>query len=83
MKILYFALLRQRVGIGEETIETPEDVTTVSGLVDWLRQRGPAFSEALMDIDAFRVAVDQEFADMDTVLRGDEEVAFFPPMTGG
>ncbi len=83
MKILYFALLRQRVGIGEETIETPEDVTTVLGLVDWLRQRGPAFSEALMDIDAFRVAVDQEFADMDTVLRGDEEVAFFPPMTGG
>ena len=82
MKLLYFAWLRQRVGIGEETVNPP-DVTTVRDLVDWLRQRSPEFTEALADIEAFRVAVDQEFGDMDTVLRGDDEVAFFPPMTGG
>ena len=82
MKVLYFAWLRQRVGIGEETVNPP-DVTTVRDLVDWLRQRSPEFTEALADIEAFRVAVDQEFGDMDTVLRGDEEIAFFPPMTGG
>ncbi|MBT5109728.1 MAG: molybdopterin converting factor subunit 1 [Rhodospirillaceae bacterium] len=82
MKLLYFAWLRQRVGIGEETVNPP-DVTTVRDLVDWLRQRSPEFTEALADIEAFRVAVDQEFGDMDTVLRGDEEIAFFPPMTGG
>ena len=82
MKVLYFAWLRQRVGIGEETVN-PQGVATVRDLVDWLRQRGPEFTEALADIEAFRVAVDQEFGDMDTVLRGDEEIAFFPPMTGG
>lgn len=82
MKLLYFAWLRQRVGIGEETVN-PQGVTTVRDLVDWLRQRGPEFTEALADIEAFRVAVNQEFGDMDTVLRGDEEIAFFPPMTGG
>jgi sulfur-carrier protein len=82
LKLLYFAWLRQRVGIGEETVNPP-DVTTVRDLVDWLRQRSPEFTEALADIEAFRVAVDQEFGDMDTVLRGDEEIAFFPPMTGG
>lgn len=83
MKILYFAWLRQRIGVGEEDIELPEGVTDVSSLVEWLRQRGPEFTEALADIEAFRVAVDQEFGDMDTVLKGDEEIAFFPPMTGG
>jgi molybdopterin synthase sulfur carrier subunit len=82
LKVLYFAWLRQRVGIGEETVN-PQGVATVRDLVDWLRQRGPEFTEALEDIEAFRVAVDQEFGDMDTVLQGDEEVAFFPPLTGG
>ena len=83
MKILYFAWLRQRIGVGEEDIKMPKGVTDVSTLVKWLRQRGPEYAEALADIEAFRVAVNQEFGDMDTVLEGDEEIAFFPPMTGG
>jgi sulfur-carrier protein len=83
MKILYFAWLRQRIGVGEEDIKTPEGVTDVNSLVEWLRHRGPEYTEALADIEAFRVAVDQEFGDMNTVLEGDEEIAFFPPMTGG
>ena len=83
MKILYFAWLRQRIGVGEEDIKVPERVTDVRTLVEWLRQRGPKYTEALADIEAFRVAVNQEFGDMDTVLEGDEEIAFFPPMTGG
>tara|TARA_B110000495_G_scaffold126220_1_gene109832 strand:+ start:141 stop:392 length:252 start_codon:yes stop_codon:yes gene_type:complete len=83
MKILYFAWLRQRIGVGEEDIKVPEGVTDVRTLVEWLRQRGPKYTEALADIEAIRVAVNQEFGDMDTVLEGDEEIAFFPPMTGG
>ena len=83
MKILYFAWLRQRIGVGEEVIKVPEGVTDVRTLVEWLRQRGPKYTEALADIEAFCVAVNQEFGDMDTVLEGDEEIAFFPPMTGG
>ncbi|MDD9907574.1 MAG: molybdopterin converting factor subunit 1 [Rhodospirillaceae bacterium] len=83
MKILYFAWLRQRTGIGEEDVSPPESVRDVASLVDWLKQRNPAFAEALADTSTLRVAVNQEFASFDTALNGTEEVALFPPMTGG
>ena len=83
MKILYFAWLRQRTGTGEEEISLPEGVHDVAGLIDWLKGRGPEYSEAFSDTSAIRVAVNQEFATLETVLRGNEEVALFPPMTGG
>ncbi len=83
MKVLYFAWLRQRTGIGEEDISLPEGVQDVAGLIEWLKGRGPEFAEALADTSAIRIAVNQEFATLDTSLGGDEEVALFPPMTGG
>ncbi len=83
MKILYFAWLRQRTGIGEEDVSPPESVRDVASLVDWLKQRNPSFAEALADTSTLRVAVNQEFASFDTALNGTEEVALFPPMTGG
>ena len=83
MKILYFAWLRQRTGIGEEDVSPPESVRDVASLVDWLKQRNPAFAEALADTSMLRVAVNQKFASFDTALNGTEEVALFPPMTGG
>ena len=55
----------------------------VAGLIEWLKGRGPEFAEALADTSAIRIAVNQEFATLDTSLGGDEEVALFPPMTGG
>ncbi|NKB55601.1 MAG: molybdopterin converting factor subunit 1 [Alphaproteobacteria bacterium] len=83
MKILYFAWLRQRTGIGEEDVTPPAAVRDVASLIEWLKERGPDFAEALQDTTAIRIAVDQEFATLDTVLTGNEEVALFPPMTGG
>jgi molybdopterin synthase sulfur carrier subunit len=83
MKILYFAWLRQRTGIGEEDIVPPAEVRDVASLLEWLKGRGPNFAEALQDTSALRFAVNQEFAALDTALNGDEEVALFPPMTGG
>jgi molybdopterin converting factor subunit 1 len=83
MKILYFAWLRQRTGIGEEDIALPDSVRDVASLIEWLKQRSPEFAEALQDTSTLRVAVNQEFASFDTVLSGNEEVALFPPMTGG
>ena len=83
MKILYFAWLRQRTGIGVEEVSPPNSVRDVAALVDWLKQRSPEFAEALADTSSLRVAVNQEFADFDTALTGSEEVALFPPMTGG
>ena len=83
MKILYFAWLRQRTGIGEEEVAPPPAVHDVASLIEWLKERGPAFAEALDDTTAIRIAVNQEFATLDTKLDGNEEVALFPPMTGG
>ena len=83
MKILYFAWVRQRTGIDEEEVTVPESVRDVAGLLDWLKSRGPGFEEALQDPSAIRIAVNQEFAQPESALSPDDEVALFPPMTGG
>ncbi len=83
MKLLYFAWLRQKLGHGEEQVEVPAEVTTVAGLVDWLRARSAGHAAALARMDVIRVAVNQEFAALDTPVAPGDEVAFFPPVTGG
>ncbi len=83
MKLLYFAWLRARIGIAEERIEPPAEIATVAALLDWLRGRGPGFAEALKDARVVRVAVNQEYVGWDHPLRPSDEVALFPPVTGG
>ncbi len=83
MKLLYFAWIRQQTGLGEEEIPLPSDVSDVGELVEWLRGRGPEFSTALQDVSALRVAVNQQFATFETKIADGDEVALFPPMTGG
>ncbi|MBL6957599.1 MAG: molybdopterin converting factor subunit 1 [Rhodospirillales bacterium] len=83
MKILYFAYLREKAGIAEEDIELPADVTDVRGLIAWLVARGGGPAEALADSDLVHVALNQEHVDLDRSLHDVEEVAFFPPVTGG
>ena len=83
MKILYFAWLRAKIGKAEEEIELPSDVTTVAELLDWLKARGPAFAEALKDQRIVRVAVNQHYVGWDHRLQPSDEVALFPPVTGG
>lgn len=83
MKVLYFAWLRQRTGVGEESVSPPDSVRTVADLVAWLRDRSPGHAEALKDLSSIRVAVNQEFATVDTSIAKGDEVALFPPMTGG
>jgi molybdopterin synthase sulfur carrier subunit len=79
--VLYFAWLRERIGINRERMET--DAVTVADLVAELEARGEGYALAFQDKTSLRVAVDQELADFATPLRGAGEVAFFPPMTGG
>ncbi|MEO9649325.1 MAG: molybdopterin converting factor subunit 1 [Roseobacter sp.] len=81
MKILYFAWVRERIGLPSEAVETL--ATTVAELVDELRAREERYAAAFADTSALRVAVDQELTDFDAPLEGVREVAFFPPMTGG
>ena len=83
MKVLYFAWLRQKIGFGEETISLPQSVATPAALVDWLKARGSGYETAFSDVEAIKVAVNQEFAEYDTPISDNDEVAFFPPVTGG
>ena len=81
MQVLYFAWVRERIGLPKETVET--SAMTVMDLVEELRQREERYALAFSDLSALRVALDQELSDFDAPLEGVREVAFFPPMTGG
>ncbi|MBU3260633.1 molybdopterin converting factor subunit 1 [Roseovarius sp. PS-C2] len=81
MDVLYFAWVRERVGHPKDRVET--NAETVRELVNELREKEERYAAAFADLDALRVAVDQELADFDAPLSGVREVAFFPPMTGG
>lgn len=81
MNVIYFAWVRERIGIPHETVET--NAATVNDLIAELRAREARYDAAFADITALRVALDQELSDFDSSLAGVREVAFFPPMTGG
>ena len=81
VQVLYFAWLRERVGLGRETVET--EAATVAALVEELRTREDRYALAFSDMAAVGCAVDQELVPLDTPLGDAREVAFFPPMTGG
>jgi molybdopterin synthase sulfur carrier subunit len=83
MKILYFAWLRQKVGTPEETVTPPAGTATVGALIDWLKSRGPGYEAAFADLDIVRIAVNQEYTDRDAAIAAGDEIAFFPPVTGG
>ncbi|GGG71003.1 molybdopterin synthase sulfur carrier subunit [Salipiger pallidus] len=81
LDVLYFAWVRERIGLPKERIET--SATTVAELVEELRAREERYEVAFADLSSLRVAVDQELTEFDAPLSGAREVAFFPPMTGG
>lgn len=83
MKLLYFAWVRQKIGTAEEEVTPPAAVTDVAGLLDWLKERGPGYAEALKDSRVVKVAVNQEYVRPDHPLKPGDEVAIFPPVTGG
>lgn len=79
--VLYFAWVRERIGIPRETVAT--GAATVAELVEELKAREDRYAAAFADTRSLRVALDQELADFSAPLAGVREVAFFPPMTGG
>ena len=83
VRLLYFAWLRARIGVTAEELALPAEVGDVAGLLDWLRQRGPRYTEALRDLSVVRVAVNQDYVGRDHPVRAGDEVALFPPVTGG
>lgn len=81
MQVLYFAWVRERIGVPREEVET--SAATVADLVTELRGREERYDLAFSDMNAIRVALDQELSDLSAPLAGVREIAFFPPMTGG
>ena len=83
MKILYFAWLRTRVGHADEEVSPPASVRDVGGLIGWLKTRSPGHAEALKDLAVVRVAVNQTYVQPDHPVKAGDEIAIFPPVTGG
>ena len=83
MQVLYFAWLREKSGVAEETVAPPPEIVTVGDLLDWLKGRSAGHADALADLSVVRVALDQEYVGLDRPIAGAREVALFPPVTGG
>jgi molybdopterin synthase sulfur carrier subunit len=83
MQVLYFAWVRQKVGTGIEEVSPPPEVTDVGTLMAWLATRGPGHASAFADPRQIRAAVNQEFCGPEGPVSAGDEVAFFPPVTGG
>jgi molybdopterin synthase sulfur carrier subunit len=83
VKLLFFAALREQLGTPGEEIELPADVTSVAGLRAHLRRRGGAFEKAFAEKALVRMAVNQDMVPATARIKAGDEVAFFPPVTGG
>jgi molybdopterin synthase sulfur carrier subunit len=83
MRLLYFAWLRTTVGVAEELVTPPPETGDVAALLAWLKTRGPGHAAALANLAVVRVAVNQEYVRLDHRVAPGDEVALFPPVTGG
>jgi molybdopterin synthase sulfur carrier subunit len=83
LTLMYFARLREALGVSSEQIDLPPDVQDVAGLTAWLQKRGGAWEAELAAGRAFRIAVNQDMADGASAIRDGDEIAIFPPVTGG
>ena len=83
MRVLYFAWVKDKVGVTEEEIQPPAGVVTIAELIDWLKARGPEFAEAFAKSEVIRAAIDRIHVRHDAKIIGAREIAFFPPVTGG
>lgn len=83
MNVLYFAWVKEKVGLGEESVSPPATVVTVTDLMDWLATRTPGHAAAFAERKMIKAAVDQTHVPLSEKIGGAKEVAFFPPVTGG
>lgn len=83
VKLVYFAWVRERVGVPEERVALPESLQTVRDVADWLAGRGEQYAAAFGNPESVRAAIDHRHVKPETEIAGASEIAFFPPMTGG
>ena len=83
MKLLYFAWIRTNLGVSGESVDVPSEINDVRALLDWLINRDESYKAVFNDLSLIRVAVNQEYVDLDHAITKGDEIAFFPPVTGG
>ena len=83
MDILYFAWVREQIGVDREQLDPPADITDMQGLIGWLAGRSAGHASALGDTARLRAAIDQKYVAFDAPIAGAREIAIFPPVTGG
>jgi len=83
MKILYFAWLKEHTGCSHEYMPLPDGVNTVEALIPHIIRKSPGHKTALANLEAVRIAVNRVYGDPTTSVADDDEIAFFPPVTGG
>jgi molybdopterin synthase sulfur carrier subunit len=83
MKLIYFAWMREHIGTAQEQRPLPEEVSTVAELITYLREQSPGHASALSNMEVVRVAINQEYCELNAPVTDSDEVAFFPPVTGG
>lgn len=82
IRILYFGRPGENLKLSEEMVEVPADVTTLAGLMAWLRTRGEVWAQEMVE-SRLRCAVNQEFVEWNAPLKANDEVALFSPISGG
>lgn len=83
LRIVYFAWVRERIGVPEETVTPPDGIVTVADLARWLASRDERYAHAFENAEIVRAAIDHTHVRPDTPIGDAREIAFFPPMTGG
>ena len=83
VKLRYFAWVRERIGRGEEELSPPDEVTTIAGLVEWLKTQGEEYQLAFAQSDVIRAAINMTHVEANASFEPGAEIAFFPPVTGG
>ena len=82
VRLLFFASLRETLGTGDEQLELPGGINTLSELSNWLKKRGNPWEDALSD-NRLHTAINQEIVRQDATIKDGDEIAWFPPVTGG
>ena len=83
MKILYFSWVRDEIGKSSDEFEVPKEINTLSKLVTWLSEKNPKYKKTLLNNNTIRFAINHEFADLNYEIMPTDEIAIFPPVTGG
>ena len=83
MKILYFSWIREKVGVSSQEINIDENISDISEIIVFLKNFSAKHHNALSDQNSIRVAINKNFSSFDTKIKNKDEIAFFPPVTGG